>query len=238
MRHAPTLLLLLLVGCGEPETVTQPESPVLEQADVASMQDATTTEVATLNGGSFHPGANPKNQPVLYLTLGQLTGKVIKVIDGDIIDVLNNDKETIRIRLNGIDCPERGQPFGINATDFLSERLGGKLVRIESHGEDKYGRTIGDVYLPFDSETADLVEKHGWTPFKNGVDIHSIPVNSELVATGLAWHCIKYAPDRPDLADAEKTAREEKRGLWSGSHEPIPPWDWRRMSKDERDQYR
>ena len=144
----------------------------------------------------------------------ELTAKVIKVVDGDTIDVLTDDKETIRIRLNGIDCPERGQPFGNNAKQFVSDSVGGQMVRIVTHGDDRYGRAIGDIY-------------HDGTL-----------LNLSLVKAGLAWHYVKYATDREDLVQAEQQARALQTGLWGGSHEPIPPWDWRKMSKDERDEYR
>ena len=69
----------------------------------------------------------------------------MKVVDGDTIDVLTDDKETIRIRLNGIDCPERVRPCDTNATECLRETIGGQTVRIVSHDQDRYGRTIGDI---------------------------------------------------------------------------------------------
>jgi endonuclease YncB( thermonuclease family) len=127
---------------------------------------------------------------------------------------LTDDKQTIRIRLNGIDAPERGQPFGNNAKRFVSESVGGQTVRIVTHGEDRYERVIGDIYR--DDEL----------------------INLALVKAGLAWHYVKYAPDNTALRDAEQQAREMNSGLWSSSHGAIPPWEWRKMSKAERDEYR
>lgn len=147
-------------------------------------------------------------------SFSEFTGQVIGVTDGDTVDVLTAQKQTIRIRLNGIDCPERGQPFGNNAKQFLSDSIGGKDVRVVEYGQDKYDRTIGDIY------------------------IRDELVNLSLVEAGLAWHYVKYAPDRSDLADAEQSARASSKGLWGGSHKPIPPWDWRKLSKEERDQHR
>ena len=90
---------------------------------------------------------------------------MIKIIDGDTIDVLTDDKETIRLRFNGIDTPERGQPFGNNATDFVKDMVGGKMVSIiETDEPDRYGRLIADVY--HDGKL----------------------INLELVRAGLAWH--------------------------------------------------
>lgn len=75
-----------------------------------------------------------------------LLGKVVKVIDGDTITVLVNHQE-MKIRLNAIDAPERGQDFGQKSKEALADLVFGKDVRIETHGKDRYGRTIGDVYV-------------------------------------------------------------------------------------------
>mgnify|MGYP001288358451 CR=1 FL=1 len=72
---------------------------------------------------------------------------MIRVVDGDTIDVLTDAKETIRIRLHGIDCPERGQPFGNNATQALKASILGNVVKVVSHGQDRYDRTIGRTFV-------------------------------------------------------------------------------------------
>jgi endonuclease YncB( thermonuclease family) len=81
------------------------------------------------------------------LPVSQFSGKVVSVLDGDTIDVLHN-KRAKRIRLNGIDAPEKGQAFGQKAKQFVSEQAFGKEVTVKTFGLDKYGRTIGDVFLP------------------------------------------------------------------------------------------
>ena len=68
--------------------------------------------------------------------------------------------------------------------------------------------------------------------------MHGTQINGSLVTAVLAWHYVKYAPDDITLADAETQARRPKKGLWSGSHKIIAHWDWRKMNKDERDEYR
>jgi endonuclease YncB( thermonuclease family) len=157
---------------------------------------------------------SPKAEP------GEVSGKVVGIADGDTLTILTAEKKQIKIRFNGIDAPERGQPFGTKSKDHLSHMVGGKSVRIVTHGEDRYDRTIGEVFVagekPEDSE-------------RN--------VNAAMVADGFAWHYVFYAPDNKELAEAEKIARKDKRGLWVDAS-PVSPWDWRKLSKEERDKLR
>ena len=141
--------------------------------------------------------------------------KVIKIIDGDTIDVLTGDRVMIRLRVNGIDAPERGQPFGNNAKRYLSETIGGKMVRLRGYGLDKYNRSITDIYLPGETE---------------------VFINRELVKRGFAWHYKEYSDDE-QLARDEVEARAAKLGLWSDPRH-VAPWDWRKLSKEERDKLR
>lgn len=151
---------------------------------------------------------------------GEITGKVVSIADGDTITILTAEKKQVKIRFNGIDAPERGQPFGTRAKEHLSSIVGGKSVRIVTHGEDRYDRTIGDVFV-----AAEKPEDSA----KN--------VNTVMVADGFAWHYVYYAPDNKELAEAEKTARGKKQGLWADAS-PVAPWDWRKLSKEERDKLR
>jgi len=152
----------------------------------------------------------------------ELTGKVVSIADGDTITILTAEKKQIKIRFNGIDAPERGQPFGTKSKEFLSDLVGGKQVRIVTHGNDRYERTIGDVFVRLEKSAASDPEAN---------------VNAMMVANGFAWHYVQYAPDNKELAEAEKQAREMKLGLWF-ERAPIAPWDWRKLSKDERDKLR
>ena len=128
------------------------------------------------------------------------TGKVVKVTDGDTITVVVEQRQ-VKVRLSAIDAPERRQDFSQKSTDALADMVFGKEVRIVSHGEDRYGRTIGDVFV-------------GQTF-----------VNEKLVADGWAWNYVKYSTsDR--LADLEREARHARRGLWAGKS-PIAPWEYR-----------
>lgn len=139
------------------------------------------------------------------------TYKVIGIVDGDTVDVLVNNSP-LRLRLNGIDTPERGQPFGEKAKSELSKLIGGKFVQYIVRDTDRYNRSIADIY------------------------IGDQYVNLWLVQQGLAWHYVAYSDD-PQLAAAEESAKAAKRGLFSDSRR-VAPWNWRRLSKLERDEFR
>ena len=128
-------------------------------------------------------------------------GKVVRIADGDTITVLVG-KEQRRVRLEGIDCPERAQPFGKKASQFTAKLVFGKTVEVRSKGQDRYRRDLGHVYVD---------KKH---------------VNAELLKAGFAWHYKQYNKD-PALARLETEARKARRGLWADP-EPVPPWEWRR----------
>jgi endonuclease YncB( thermonuclease family) len=130
-----------------------------------------------------------------------ITGKVVSVQDGDTIEILSN-KETYRIRLNGIDCPEKKQDFGSRAKQYTSEHCFGKTVTAWVIDKDRYGRYVADVILP------------------NGNVL-----NEELVRSGLAWHYKQYSNSKT-LAAMESKAKANKINLWSTSN-PIPPWEFR-----------
>src|SRR5215472_5489537 len=137
------------------------------------------------------------------------TGPVVSVLDGDTIDVLHNGQAE-RIRLNGIDAPEKGQPYGKRAKRFLADLVAGKTVTIHSYKLDRHKRTVGDVLLA------------------DGTNL-----NRELVKAGLAWWYKKYSKDET-LGALEQEAREAKRGLWAETN-PIPPWVYRHpeLAKEE-----
>jgi endonuclease YncB( thermonuclease family) len=98
---------------------------------------------------------------------------VVSVLDGDTIEVLHNTRAE-RIRLSGIDCPEKGQAYGTRAKHAASDLAFGKEVTLQMHGFDKYGRTLADVLLP------------------DGTNI-----NHMLVKAGWCWWYRKYAPRDP-----------------------------------------
>ena len=89
------------------------------------------------------------------------TGPVVSVLDGDTIEVLHNQHPT-RIRLNGIDCPEKGQAYGQRAKQAASELAYGKEATLQTHGKDKYGRTIANVMLSDGTNVNQELVKQVW----------------------------------------------------------------------------
>lgn len=142
----------------------------------------------------------------------QLVGKVIKVADGDTVNVLTSDNETHKIRLSGIDAPEKKQAFGNRSKQALAELIDGKIVNVEYNKLDKYQRAVGKITF-------------------NGQD-----VNLRQIKLGLAWHYKKYereqdVEDRSIYADAEYLAQRDKVGLWYDAN-PIAPWDYRKKKRE------
>lgn len=132
---------------------------------------------------------------------------MVGIADGDTITVLDGTRTQHKIRLAGIDAPEKKQAFGQRSKESLSDLVFAKAVSVETNKRDKYQREIGKV----------LVE---------GLD-----VNLEQVKRGMAWHYKAYvreqtSNDRKVYADAENEAKAARRGLWADS-DPIPPWDFR-----------
>lgn len=134
------------------------------------------------------------------------SGKVIAVLDGDTIEVLNSQNKAIRIRLSAIDCPEKSQAFGTRAKQYTASLCFSKTVLIKVTGEDQYGRTLANVILP-DGKI----------------------LNQELIKDGFAWHYKRYSTDQL-LSDLEVQARKNKLGLWSDPA-PIAPWEFRKLRK-------
>jgi len=131
------------------------------------------------------------------------SGQVVSVIDGDTIEVLHNNRAE-RIRLNGIDCPEKRQAYGKRAKQAASELVFGKDVTLNTFGKDKYRRTIADVLLSDGTNVSQQLVKEGW-----------------------CWWYRKYAPGDVMLEELETRARAARLGLWAGPH-PVPPWEWRK----------
>jgi endonuclease YncB( thermonuclease family) len=137
-----------------------------------------------------------------------LQGKVVSVADGDTITVLDAEKTQHKIRLQGIDAPEKAQAFGAKSKEALYELVHGKNVQVSFIKKDKYGRILGKVLL-------------------DGQDICH-----QQIKAGLAWHYKKYQDEQPlvdrdSYSASETAARNQKLGLWSDPR-PVAPWDFRK----------
>ncbi|QDU80504.1 Thermonuclease precursor [Polystyrenella longa] len=139
----------------------------------------------------------------------QLEGKVVGVTDGDTVRVLVN-RQTIKVRLEGIDAPESGQSFGTKSKQALSKMIFNERVIVKKTGEDQYERTLGIIFL------------------KNA------NINAKMVEDGWAWHYKKYNSDQ-SLSEAEIEAKKEHRGLWEDDN-PIPPWEFRTRKRKAENQ--
>ena len=138
------------------------------------------------------------------------SGEVVGITDGDTITVLR-DREQVRIRLYGIDTPERGQAFSKRARQFTSKLVYGKVVEVKVMATDRYGRTVAMIYAD------------------------KTLLNEELVKAGLAWVYWKYChhPICESWKNFQLGARFDKRGLWADA-DPIPPWEFRRKRRKKR----
>ncbi len=138
-----------------------------------------------------------------------LSGKVIGVTDGDTIKVLVEERP-VKVRLAEIDTPERGQPWAKRAKQALSDKVFGQEVEVRVVNVDRYGRTVGRIWLA------------------------NRDINRELVREGHAWVYRAYLDDQT-LRDDEAYAQENKLGLWGlPEAERVPPWEWRRGKRNAK----
>jgi len=132
-------------------------------------------------------------------------GVCTAVLDGDTIEVDLNGREQ-RIRLEGIDAPERGRPFSARARQKLASLVLNEPVQLKPHTVDRYGRIVARVVV-------------------GGLD-----TSEEMVRSGLAWHYVRYSDDET-LARLEQEARARSAGLWIDPH-PEPPWEDRQTRRE------
>jgi len=157
-----------------------------------------------------------RNQLLVAITLALMAcmswaeepyyAKVVGITDGDKITVLRNNNQ-VKIRLYGIDTPEKGQAFGKKARQFTADRIFGEIVLVTPMNNDRYGRTVALVDLNDDTGT----------------------LNAALVLAGFAWVYRKYckADFCTDWLTVEDVAKFSRHGLWTDPN-PIPPWEYRR----------
>lgn len=135
------------------------------------------------------------------LCAAEFQGKVIRVLDGDTIEVLQ-DKTPVRIRLANIDAPEKKQPFGRWSANQLKGLVAAQTVTVTYTQTDRYGRIIGHVFTT------------------NGTEASRF-----MVQSGAAWVYERYSTDKA-LPALQREVQTQKRGLWADS-QPVPPWEWR-----------
>lgn len=137
----------------------------------------------------------------------ELIGKVVGVHDGDTVMLLTPEKERIKIRLDEIDAPELKQPYGMQSKKLLSNKIFEKDIKLAWSKKDRYGRTLGKIYLN---------DKY---------------INAEMIKDGGAWVYRAYSKNK-DLIQLEEKARENKKGLWAlQDDQVIAPWEWRKNKK-------
>ena len=152
-----------------------------------------------------------------------LQGKVVKFADGDTVTIVDDLGDKHRIRLAGIDAPEKDQPYGLESTKNLERLINGKRTTINFSKHDRYGRIVGKV----------LVDPPG-DAFCMAIGcVKQIDLNLEQIKAGMAWHYKYYQmeqseEDRQAYSDAEETARENLLGLWK-EESAVPPWERRRQ---------
>ena len=145
-------------------------------------------------------------------SLADVTGRVVGVSDGDTITVLDSSRTQYKVRLAGIDAPEKKQPFGQKSKEALSDCVYDKTATIVGDKQDRYGRLIGKVM------------------------VNSIDCNLRQINLGLAWHYKKYMKEQPEgdratYSRAEDEAQIKRVGLWI-EPSPMPPWDFRKQKRD------
>ena len=158
---------------------------------------------------------------LFFISIAQadITGVVVSVTDGDTIKVLDRNRAQHKVRLTGIDAPERGQPFGQASKKYLAALVSGKEVFVESNKKDRYGRVLGKVWVqPADCSTCGK----------------TLDINHAQLLAGMAWWYRYYAKqqspeDRGRYESAEDEAKVRRRGLWSDPN-PIDPYFWRKIN--------
>ena len=143
----------------------------------------------------------------------------MSIADGDTITVLDSKKVLHKVRVAGIDAPEKSQPFGGRSKQNMARMGFGQIAEIEWKKKDRYGRIVGKVLLPPED-------------CRGGNCPHSLDAGLAQIAAGLAWHYKKYEgeqqpADRLTYSETENRAQVKKIGLWSEPN-PKAPWDYRR----------
>ena len=144
-------------------------------------------------------GVTTEDYPTPDIPYGAVEHRVSRIVDGDTVYL----KDGTKVRLHGIDTPERDQPYGKQATRAL-DGLIGRTVFVVEKDTDRYGRLVGVIYTP-----------------------EAVNVNLQMVCGGHAWWYSRYAKNNRAMADCQDEAKEAGLGLSAGD-DPVAPWEWRR----------
>jgi endonuclease YncB( thermonuclease family) len=141
-------------------------------------------------------------------------GQVVAVADGDTITVLDAEKRQRKVRLAGIDAPEKRQAYGTKSREHLASLVFRRDVDVEFKKVDRYGRIVGKVLVA------------------------NVDAGLKQIEAGMAWHYRAYAREQTNVsrdayAAAEADARAARRGLWAEKG-PQPPWDFRHLKLSGR----
>ncbi len=139
----------------------------------------------------------------------KISGTVYGVSDGDTIKIRSQSGKEVKVRFHGIDAPESKQAFGGKSKQTLSDLVYRKPVTVIVVDVDRYGRSVGKVYLQDKAKTY---------------------VNLRMVQAGMAWWFDRYAPNDRDLRDGMMVARRAKKGLWADPR-PVAPWEYRKAQR-------
>ena len=157
------------------------------------------TELPKRESTYWGKGVTEEDYPTPDIPFGAVEHRVKRIVDGDTVYL----KDGTKVRLHGIDTPERDQPYGKQATRNLDRLIGGKVF-VREKDTDRYGRLVGVIYTP-----------------------EGVNVNEAMVCNGSAWWYSRYAKFDTGLRDCQAKAQEEGLGLWADD-DPMPPWEWRR----------
>ena len=175
------------------------------------LNDTIKEKIENTNKISFEKNENDENEIEINKSNEKIKYKVIKVSDGDTISVKklkNNvlDGDLIKVRLYGVDAPEKDQDFGYESKKALMNYVSNKTIEIDIKSKDRYGRSVGILY----------------------VDGRNI--NEELLRDGYVWYYEQYDKNNERSQLLQENAMKNKLGLFSKKGY-IEPWKFRKAKK-------
>ena len=188
---------------------------------MTSLSEKGTSLSALLVLALFLSGVNDSwgTQPArgsAFSSFVRVSGHVVKTIDGDSFHILTSDSLLLKVRLFGVDAPEKDQLYGTEATDFAATQLQNKSVLLQIRDRDRYGRWVADVLV--------LPNK----PRGGGPKGDTLNLAHSMLEKGMAWWYEKYAAKEKQMQKLFEQAQRKKVGLW-GQADVQAPWEYRRF---------